>query len=143
MYSCYRVLGSLLVAIFSLIPLLSAQTEEPQYQFVGRHFVAQYYNCDTTALNNIQGLSNAMKQATAASGAHLLKTIDYAFEPCGFTMVLLLSESHASIHTYPEHKACFVDFFTCGTRCSAENFDAYLRRYLHPMSVVSDVKERR
>lgn len=131
------------VCFFSLITTFSLQAEEPQYQFVGRHFVAQYYDCDPVALNNIKGLSTAMQQATIASGAQLLKSVDYAFEPCGFTLVLLLAESHASIHTYPEHKACFIDFFTCGTRCSAEKFDACLRSYLHPMRAVIEVKERR
>jgi S-adenosylmethionine/arginine decarboxylase-like enzyme len=51
------------------------------------------------------------------------------------TAVLLLAESHASIHTYPEHQACFVDLFTCGRACSAERFDAVLRQYLRPASV--------
>ena len=52
-------------------------------------------------------------------------------------MVLILSESHASIHTYPEDRSCFVDFFTCGTDCLPENFDKTMREYLLPQQVKS------
>jgi len=136
-------LCSLIVCFFSSILITSIEAEEVQYQFFGRHMVAQYYDCNVEALNNTKQLAETMKQATIVSGAHLLQAIDYAFEPCGFTMILLLSESHASIHTYPEHKACFIDFFTCGHNCSAEKFDAVLRNYLQPKRVVSDIKERK
>ena len=50
-------------------------------------------------------------------------------------MVILLSESHASIHTYPEFNACFVDLFTCGEKCSSEYFDQALQSYLKPKLV--------
>jgi S-adenosylmethionine decarboxylase len=54
-------------------------------------------------------------------------------------MALLLSESHAAIHTYPEHNACFVDLFTCGDHCHNEPFDRVLREYLKPGAVQSKV----
>ena len=58
-------------------------------------------------------------------------------------MVLLLSESHASIHTYPEYNSCFVDLFTCGQKCSAEKFDMYLREYLKPKQTDSRIQVRK
>ena len=54
------------------------------------------------------------------------------------TLVALLSESHASIHTYPEHNSCFVDLFTCGLSFHAERFDAVMRAYLSPSQVEVD-----
>ncbi len=65
----------------------------------------------------------------------MLGRADYSFSPHGMTSVLLLSESHASIHTYPEHEACFVDLFTCGHSCSAEKFDEVMCDYLRPAQV--------
>lgn len=105
------------------------------YEFYGRHLMANYSGCDPAALSNHDGLKSALESAIRAAGATLLDSVDYAFKPSGMTAVLLLSESHASIHTYPEHQACFVDLFTCGRGCSAEKFDAALREYLRPKSV--------
>ena len=68
-----------------------------------------------------------MEQAVEACGATLLNSARHVFPPDGMTIVMLLSESHASIHTYPEHNSCFVDLFTCGLDCQAEEFDAVLR----------------
>lgn len=101
--------------------------------------MASYYHCDYEALTNLAELEfMMMRSAAEASGATILDDLSYVFEPDGMTMVIMLSESHASIHTYPEHGACFVDLFTCGERCEAERFDACLRAYLNPQSVNED-----
>ena len=121
-----------------------AKSEEQQneYQFLGRHLIASYYGCDYDALTDVAVLAETMKQASSASGAQLLDSTDYVFPGNGLTMVCLLSESHASIHTYPECGACFIDLFTCGTKCSAEKFDAVLREYLKPKEVDARIIER-
>ena len=112
------------------------------YNFVGTHFMASYKECDHDALVNLPKLKEALIAASKASGATILKTADYTFEPDGLTMVVLLSESHASIHTYPEFNAVFVDLFTCGHNCSAKAFDEVLRGYLAPKKVSKGVFER-
>jgi len=105
------------------------------YDFVGRHFIASYLDCSESAIMDNNGIEQAMVKAINASGATLVDMADFEFSPAGYTMIALLSESHASIHTYPDQKACFVDLFTCGNRCSAEAFDAVMREYLAPKRV--------
>jgi S-adenosylmethionine decarboxylase len=102
------------------------------YDFVGRHFMASYVGCIPEALQDLHCLEDAMQRAVRASGATLLNTARHVFPAGGATLVMLLSESHASIHTYPEHDSCFVDLFTCGLDCRPEEFDAVLRAYLRP-----------
>ncbi|MBS0655986.1 MAG: adenosylmethionine decarboxylase [Verrucomicrobia bacterium] len=121
---------------------LFATDHEEEYQFYGRHFIASYYDCDHAALTDLKQLEDAMNRAVAVCGAQNLKSSKYIFEPDALTMVILLSESHASIHTYPEKNACFVDLFTCGTNCSSEAFDKVLRDYLKPQKVSADLIER-
>jgi S-adenosylmethionine decarboxylase proenzyme len=116
---------------FLLISSFTAANED-KYDFVGRHFLASYLDCSEEALNNTEKLQQAMIDAIEASGATLVDMTDFEFTPAGYTMIALLSESHASIHTYPDRRACFVDLFTCGTECSAEAFDDVLRQYLSP-----------
>jgi S-adenosylmethionine decarboxylase len=113
------------------------------YEFYGRHLVSEYYDCDLQALCDADRLSEEMKGAVAASGAHLLGSEGHSFDGGGFSMVLLLSESHASIHTYPEYGACFIDLFTCGQNCSAEKFDTVLREYLKPQRSSSTIMVRK
>jgi S-adenosylmethionine decarboxylase len=115
---------------------LSAENNENSpYQFRGVHFLVSYCDCDMQALTDLENLAAAMNHAVEKSGATILETSSWTFPPNGLTMVLLLSESHASIHTYPEYGACFVDLFTCGEKCSAEKFDAAMRAYLKPKTV--------
>ena len=47
-------------------------------------------------------------------GASVLKVETQKFEPSGGSVVLVLAESHASVHTYPEHGVYMLDVFTCG-----------------------------
>jgi S-adenosylmethionine decarboxylase len=106
-----------------------------EHQFKGKHFVASYLDCDDEAIRDVQALKEALIKAARASHATIIGQTDFVFEPDGLTMVILLSESHASIHTYPEHHACFVDLFTCGDNCSSEEFDQILRAFLKPGKV--------
>jgi S-adenosylmethionine decarboxylase len=119
------------LSLFLIIGNLSSFAEEA-YDFHGIHFLASYCECDETALKDLDSLRETMLFAAEESGATVLKFEDYIFPPDGFTMAILLSESHASIHTYPEHRACFVDLFTCGESCSSEKFAALLEAYLKP-----------
>lgn len=112
---------------------------DPEYKFLGKHFIANYSECDGAALCNVEGLMEAMREGVKQSGAQILDESSYVFTGDGLTMALLLSESHATIHTYPEHNACFVDLFTCGDHCHFAPFDQVLRDYLKPNAVESKV----
>lgn len=114
---------------FLLLSSLLFSSDE-KYDFVGTHFIASYYGCDVDALDDVTRLEESLIKAIEASGASLLNMSAHKFDPHGVTLVALLSESHASIHTYPEHGSCFVDLFTCGTSCSAEKFHEILKKEL-------------
>ncbi len=121
--------------LLSSFALAVESHEESPYKFRGVHFLASYCECDMQALSDIENLTAVMHSAVEKSGATILETSSWVFPPNGLTMVFLLSESHASIHTYPEYGACFVDLFTCGEKCSAEKFEAEMRAYLKPKVV--------
>lgn len=121
----------ILVAFCVLLSLFS----EEVHDFEGKHFVASYIGCDSKALGNVEEMICAMDAAVKASGAAILNKTFHVFPPNGLTIVYLLSESHASLHTYPEFNACFVDLFTCGDHCAPQGFDAALRDYLKPKEV--------
>lgn len=123
--------------IFCILGIAFVHADD--YQFRGKHFIANYTECEGEALRNVERLQEIMREAVKESGAQILNDSSYVFPGDGLTMALLLSESHAAIHTYPEHNACFVDLFTCGDHCHHEPFDRVLREYLKPGAVQSKV----
>lgn len=123
------------LSLLTAAAVCASLPDQEMHEFAGKHFLASYIGCDSEAMGNVEKMIEAMDGAVTSSGATILDKTPYVFEPNGLTMVYLLSESHASIHTYPEHGACFVDLFTCGDNCSPEPFDEALRAYLKPEKV--------
>jgi S-adenosylmethionine decarboxylase len=109
--------------------------EREGHRFFGRHLLVSYRQCVKRALLNHPGVIAALERAARVSGATVLSSTHHCFPGGGLTAVLLLAESHASIHTYPEHQACFVDLFTCGKTCRTEAFEHELQRFLCPASI--------
>ena len=86
-------------------------------QSVGNHCVLELYGIDEPLLNDVEFIRNALREASEASGATLVDSISHGFTPYGVTALGLLSESHISIHTWPEFNYAAADIFTCGDRC--------------------------
>lgn len=57
----------------------------------------------------------ACERAIDASGMHVECSTVKRFSPAGVTAVWILSESHFTVHTYPEHAYISVDCYTCGS----------------------------
>ena len=82
--------------------------------FLGKHSIAEYYDCDRDIINDQNLIEKIMLEAVEISGATLVKTVFHKFSPHGVTGVVVVAESHFSIHTWPEYGYCAVDIFTCG-----------------------------
>ena len=80
-----------------------------------RHLLYDLWVDDPTLLQRVEPLRAMLLSATRDSGATVLADHFHQFEPHGVTGVLLLAESHLSIHTWPEEGLITVDVFTCGT----------------------------
>ena len=65
-------------------------------------------------MNDQHFLIDLLENVAVISGASVLKTISHKFSPQGVTAICLLSESHISIHTWPEQNKAAVDCYTCG-----------------------------
>jgi S-adenosylmethionine decarboxylase len=81
---------------------------------MGKHFLLNLYGCSSILLNDEHFLVDLMENAAIASGATVLKTVFHKFDPQGITAICLLSESHISIHTWPEENKAAIDCYTCG-----------------------------
>lgn len=90
---------------------------------LGRHILVEAYDCDYYALDNIKELQQAMITAAEAAGATVVDAAFRKFEPHGVSGVLVISESHLTIHTWPEYGYAAIDLFTCG--CNADPWKAF------------------
>jgi len=81
---------------------------------MGKHYLLNLYGCSFVLLDNEECLIELLEHAATISGATVIQTISKKFEPQGVTVLTLLSESHISIHTWPEKGEAAVDVFTCG-----------------------------
>jgi S-adenosylmethionine decarboxylase proenzyme len=66
-------------------------------------------------LNDLDMLRDAMLDAAIKSGAVILGDSFHRFSPQGVSGVVVIAESHLSVHTWPEYGYAAVDVFTCGS----------------------------
>lgn len=79
------------------------------------HLLLELHRCDQRKLNDSEFLESVMEQAALIAGARVVGRVFHRFSPHGVTGVLVVEESHFSVHTWPESGYAAVDFFTCGT----------------------------
>jgi S-adenosylmethionine decarboxylase len=87
---------------------------------LGRHLLVELHDCNKEALNDLGFLRQAMKDAAIDCGAVVLGDSFHNFSPQGVSGVVIIAESHLSIHTWPECGFAAVDVFTCGTSVQPE-----------------------
>ena len=96
----------------------------------GRHLILDLYDCDQELLDDYDQLSAMLKTALLMANATILRIIGEKFKPQGVTLLALLSESHASIHTWPEIGYAAVDLYTCGDTTETHKAAEFLKEKL-------------
>jgi len=85
-------------------------------QALGRHVLAEVYGCRFEVLNDIKKVQDIMVNAALEAGAEVREMVFHKFSPQGVSGVVVISESHLAIHTWPELGYAAVDVFTCGEK---------------------------
>ena len=81
---------------------------------LGRHILAEFYGCPPEKLDSKESIERAMVAAALEAGAEVREKVFHHFTPQGVSGVVVISESHLAIHTWPEFGYAAVDVFTCG-----------------------------
>lgn len=82
-------------------------------RFAGNHLLIDFW--DAQNLNELEQIDDILRRAAETAGATILHGHFHHFTPNGgVSGVLVLAESHISIHTWPEHNFAAVDVFMCG-----------------------------
>ena len=85
-------------------------------QSLGRHVLAEVHGCRFEVLNDIKRVQDIMVNAALEAGAEVREVVFHKFSPQGVSGVVVISESHLAIHTWPELGYAAVDVFTCGEK---------------------------
>lgn len=83
-------------------------------EHLGRHVILEYYGCSAELLNNPDALAPIFVGAVDAMRANIVSQSFRRFEPHGVSGVIVISESHLTVHTWPEFGYAAIDVFTCG-----------------------------
>ncbi|RMD57923.1 MAG: adenosylmethionine decarboxylase [Nitrospirae bacterium] len=81
---------------------------------LGDHLLLELKDCNASILNNIKEVEAAMVEAATMAKATIIDVKFHEFSPFGVSGMVVIAESHLSIHTWPEYAYAAVDIFTCG-----------------------------
>jgi S-adenosylmethionine decarboxylase len=104
-------------------------------KILGTHLLIELWSCNTQKLDNLDYLEKIMAQAAEVAGATVLKTAFQDFNPQGVSGVVVIAESHLTVHTWPEHGYAAVDIFTCGSRVNPWKAAGFLRQELEARDI--------
>ncbi len=109
-------------------------------EHLGRHVIIELWGC-SDAINDPEIVKAAMLDAVRAANATLLNIYVHTFSPQGVTGVAVLSESHLSVHTWPEHGYVAADVFTCGATTTPQAAAEVLaQRFAATQTVVQELE---
>jgi S-adenosylmethionine decarboxylase len=83
---------------------------------LGRQLTIEYYSCAANILLNKGTVEKALLKAANDSGATIISSSFHDFKPQGVSGVVVIAESHFTVHAWPEHNYAAVDIFTCGDK---------------------------
>lgn len=110
-------------------------------KILGRHLIAEMTGCNRKTLDDMQLLETYLNESVRRSGATIVKSVFHRYNPQGVSGVVVIAESHISIHTWPEYGYAAVDFFTCGDAVDPYKAYEYLKDSLESQQAhVTDLR---
>jgi S-adenosylmethionine decarboxylase len=101
----------------------------------GRHLILDLYGCDPEILDDYEELQRLLEASLVMAKATILRIFGEKFKPQGVTLLALLAESHASVHSWPEMGYCAIDLYTCGDTTQTHKAARFLSEKLKATTV--------
>ncbi len=109
--------------------MTSNHEDDKTLNTLSQHLLVEYHGCESALLNDVERIEHALRSAAEAAQATVVSAAFHRFSPQGVSGVVVIAESHLSIHTWPENGYAAVDFYTCG-ECLPEKAHEFLRDQL-------------
>ncbi len=108
---------------------------------LGRHVLCEAYECEPEVLNNVEVVEKIMVDAAVYAGAEVREVAFHKFSPQGVSGMVIISESHLALHTWPEFEYAAIDVFTCGDSVNPWDACKYiLEKFMAKRSMANEVK---
>lgn len=104
---------------------------------LGRQILVEFYDCNPDKINNVDFIESSILTATRTSGATIISYNFHKFSPHGVSGVVVIAESHVSIHSWPEYNYAAVDIFTCGDTIDPWVIQEYLKEDFESKNISS------
>lgn len=109
---------------------------------LGCHIVAEFSHCDSEILTDLERVQAAMVRAAEVANTQVREVAFHRFEPHGVSGVVVIAESHLSIHTWPELGYAAIDIYTCGNTADPWLGLQYLAEQFRSRSLTTSVIHR-
>lgn len=83
-------------------------------KYLGRHLIVEFYGCPKSIIDDAEFLERILEEGVVKAGGRIVGKLFHKFKPQGVTGIIAISESHVSVHTWPENNYMALDAFTCG-----------------------------
>ncbi|MBQ7567302.1 adenosylmethionine decarboxylase [bacterium] len=103
----------------------------------GTHIITELSGCNTAKLCDLEGVRAALTEAAERAHTNVIDISLHRFEPHGVSGVAVISESHISVHTWPELGYAALDIYTCGELTMPEVGSACLAKHFEAKHVVN------
>jgi len=108
---------------------------------IGHEISAVLYGVNKKLINDTNFLKNVVIEGLKKDKFTILKDVDYKFSPQGYTLTVLLSESHVAIHTYPEHGSVYFGLYSCKCKDHGKIVYGHFVKKLKPKNISVDMKD--
>lgn len=85
---------------------------------LGKHFIVELSKCNAKVLNDLSKVKEVLSHAAIQANTEIKELAFHHFYPHGVSGVVVIAESHISIHTWPENGYAALDIYTCGDKAN-------------------------
>ncbi len=112
-----------------------------EIETIGFHYVVEAAGCDPQILANADKIRQIFLEAAKVGNMEVKASYFFKFSPTGVSGMVIVAESHISVHTWPEKGYAALDVYTCGTKADPEKaVDYILEKFRAKYAHVSEIK---
>jgi S-adenosylmethionine decarboxylase proenzyme len=110
---------------------ISRSREPPEaMRALCQHTLLEFHGCAPSRLKRAREVKALLNVAVRHGGGTIVKAVFHNFSPYGVSGVVVITESHVTIHTWPEHGYAAVDIFSCSKKLDHPAIQRRLKKSL-------------